>query len=253
MVKYNLVSDVSSHNSDELDFFKTLARRGVRAVIVKLTEGSNPGTAYFNPKAKKQIENAWKAGLRVHAYHFAQYFDEEDAMKEAMWFTEKAKELNLSTETVMVVDCESEALPKDATAATNAFIQTVIAQGYPLTDVYASASWFWYGRLNKVDLNVRNMWVANYGSTRPGVGGVGTWQFTNNWQGMNVDMSYDFFGYYTESRPETVILFEEYIVQPGDSWWLISFKHEMKMDTLLELNNATRDTPMYPGMRVKLA
>lgn len=63
-----LVADVSSWNPDTQVFFSDLAKRGVKAVVVKLTEG----TTYKNPKAKAQIRAAWNAGMHAHGYHFAQ-------------------------------------------------------------------------------------------------------------------------------------------------------------------------------------
>ncbi|MYU97227.1 hypothetical protein FYM89_07635 [Lactobacillus salivarius] len=39
----NLVADVASFQPEDLGFFKALASQGVKAVIVKLTEGSADG------------------------------------------------------------------------------------------------------------------------------------------------------------------------------------------------------------------
>ena len=59
-----VIVDISAYQSDTLSFFNNLKNHGVYGVIIKLTEGSNPGSAYLNPRAKAQYINAKKAGLK---------------------------------------------------------------------------------------------------------------------------------------------------------------------------------------------
>ena len=139
----NLVIDVSSYQPDTLDFFKAAAKKGVKAVVVKITEGSNPGTAYVNPKAKKQIANAKKAGLKVHGYHFADFRGTADAKAEAAWFIKNAKECGLKSDSVMVLDIENSSINLNpATADAKEFLSAVKAAGYPKTAIYSMRSWF---------------------------------------------------------------------------------------------------------------
>lgn len=195
MANYQFVADVSSWNPDTAAFFKTLAQKGVKAVIVKLTEG----TTYKNPKASAQIRQAWAAGLHVHGYHYARYQTTAQAQAEAKFFTQVAKSLGLNGTSVLAADVEDGTLPKTGlTALTNTFLATVKAAGYPKVDFYTMASWIWNKRLDPNLLLAKNRWIANYGVTKPGVDGVGTWQYTNNFQGLGVDMSYDFKGLYTK-------------------------------------------------------
>ena len=196
----NLVADVASFQPEDLGFFKALASQGVKAVIVKLTEGSADGTAYINPKAQNQIINARKAGLLVNAYHFARYTSIQDAKNEADFFVTVAKRMGIGTDSVMAVDLETSEITPNLNAKTNAFLQYVKDCGYPNVDYYSMASWFWNGTLNPDAILAKNKWVANYGVSQPGVNNVGTWQFSSNWtvNGAKVDMSYDFSGFYTE-------------------------------------------------------
>lgn len=61
MISFPLVADISSYQPNEPAFFQALKNQGVRAVIVKITQGSADGDAYINPKAKAQITNArWR-------------------------------------------------------------------------------------------------------------------------------------------------------------------------------------------------
>lgn len=251
MADYPLVADISSHNPDDLGFFKGLKRDGVQAVIIKLTEGSNPGTAYVNPKATVQFGYARAAGLRVHAYHYARYTSVYDAGLEAQWFVTCVKRIGLERSAVLAVDVEADDVCVPATDATNAFLQTLKVSGYQNVDVYASASWFWEQKLDQKLLIAKNLWVANYGVSQPGVDHVGTWQFTSKWHGQNLDMSYDFFGFYTKGAPQ-MQLSATYVVRPGDSWWLIAYNNGLNMHDLARLNGTTINKMLHPGDRLRV-
>ncbi|MEO5291922.1 GH25 family lysozyme [Limosilactobacillus sp. WILCCON 0053] len=197
----NLVMDVSGYQPDTVSFFQAAKNAGVKAVIVKLTQGSADGDAYVNPKAQAQINNARSVGLLVHGYHYARFNGNQDARNEAKWFTDHAKKFGLGPESVLALDIEDKANAKYATSDSNAFLQAVKDAGYPKVDIYSMASWFWQGRLDAAQLIAKNKWVANYGVSQPGVDNVGTWQWTDNYKiaGTGVDMSYDFSGFYTNA------------------------------------------------------
>ncbi|MCP9328090.1 GH25 family lysozyme [Liquorilactobacillus satsumensis] len=202
---YELVADVASYQPDTLSFFKALAAQNVRAVIVKLTEGSANGSAYVNPKAAAQLAHARAAGLLVHAYHYAKFKGSQDASAEAAWFVQHAQALKVTPASVMVLDIEDQQNANWATADANTFLQAVKAAGYPRVDLYSMASWFWSGRLDPSKLLAKNLWVANYGVTAPGVADVGLWQYTNSFEvaGLQIDMSYDFNGFYSKALTST--------------------------------------------------
>lgn len=197
----NLVMDVSGYQPDTVSFFQAAKNAGVKAVIVKLTQGSADGDAYVNPKAQAQINNARSVGLLVHGYHYARFNGNQDARNEAKWFVDHAKQFGLGPESVLALDIEDKANAKYATSDANAFLQAVKDAGYPKVDIYSMASWFWQRRLNAAQLIAKNKWVANYGVSQPGVDNVGTWQWTDNYKiaGTGVDMSYDFNGFYTNA------------------------------------------------------
>lgn len=219
----NLVMDVSGYQPDTISFFQAAKNAGVKAVIVKLTQGSADGDAYVNPKAQAQINNARSVGLLVHGYHYARFNGNQDARNEAKWFTDHAKKFGLGPESVLALDIEDKANAKYATSDANAFLQAVKDAGYPKVDIYSMASWFWQGRLNAAQLIAKNKWVANYGVSQPGVDNVGTWQFssTYNIAGNGVDMSYDFSGFYTNAAitpPKPVAVPKTWVDNLGDTW-----------------------------------
>lgn len=188
----NLVIDVSSYQPDTEDFFKAAAKKGVKAVVVKITEGSNPGTAYVNPKAKKQIASAKKAGLRVHGYHYADFNGQADAKSEAAWFVKNAKACGLGPDSVMALDIENSSVNANpATADAKAFLSSVKAAGYPKVAVYSMQSWFTSGRLSST---LAPVWVAEYGVDRPNMTEYKAWQYTDSLviDGVKTDASYDY-------------------------------------------------------------
>lgn len=229
----NLVMDISSYQPDTISFFQAAKIAGVKAVIVKLTQGSADGDAYVNPKAQAQINNARSVGLLVHGYHYARFNGNQDARNEAKWFTDHAKKFGLGPESVLALDIEDKANAKYATSDANAFLQAVKDAGYPKVDIYSMASWFWQWRLNVSQLIAKNLWVANYGVSQPGVDNVGTWQFSSNYKiaGIGVDMSYDFSGFYTNAattpesktvistpEPKPVAVPKTWVDNLGDKW-----------------------------------
>ncbi|AAV30211.2 putative lysin [Lactobacillus phage LL-Ku] len=201
MTKFDLMADVSSYQPDTKEFFQALKDKGVKAVVVKITEGSNPGSAYVNPKAKNQIKFTRDVGMKVNAYHYAKFNGVADAQAEADWFVKNAKKLGIGEDSVMVLDYEDHATARaNGTADINAFIQRVKNAGYPKTDIYSMRSWFEDGHIDRKKIIPKNIWVAAYGTDKPGLDDVGTWQFTSEYpvSGIKVDMSYDFNGLYTK-------------------------------------------------------
>ena len=201
MTKYNLVADVSVFQPDNYGFFKNLKNCGVKAVVIKLTQGSEDGDDYVNPKFATQKQNAERAGLITHAYHYARFTSKNDAVNEAHWFIKNLNRYHVSKSSVAVVDVEDAALPKcDLDADVKAFMNTVKQSGYRKTDLYTMAAWFWSGRMNRNSFR-QNVWVARYGNvTEPGVSQVGTWQYTDHFAGNQLDMRYDFDGFYSKAK-----------------------------------------------------
>ena len=100
-------TDVSSHNDDSYEYFRAMANAGYKATVIKLSEGSESGSNYRNPKARAQRDNAVKAGLRVHFYHYFLGINGADARDEARLFVKVAKELGVDpNQSIMVCDVE---------------------------------------------------------------------------------------------------------------------------------------------------
>ncbi|QER67564.1 LysM peptidoglycan-binding domain-containing protein [Paucilactobacillus nenjiangensis] len=190
----NVFIDLSAFQPDSLDYFNQMKALGALGVVVKLTEGSEDGSAYTNPRATNQINNARFAGLKVSAYHFARYTSDGDAQNEARYFAKIAKQFGLPADTVMIDDAEVNSAT-NYQSSTKAFINELAALGYTTNGVYSMKSFFTGGTLDAGQLP--NVWVAGYGVTDLGVSNAVAWQYADEWNGYSQDVNYDFTGLFT--------------------------------------------------------
>ncbi|WP_157054685.1 GH25 family lysozyme [Liquorilactobacillus capillatus] len=167
--------DVSSNNGYvSVSDYQQMKSQGVKAVVVKATEGD----WYKNPYAKSQAQNADKAGLALNFYHFSHLTSVQDSINEANYFANYVKSITSDKHVVMVNDSESTALYYTF-AQNNLFNDIFYKQlnklGYYSTDLYTSESWNNY----HFSTNSANKgWIAGY----PGIP-TGTRNSTNNsWQ-----------------------------------------------------------------------
>jgi len=201
-----IIWDVGVWQPSNLNYFKTLKSKGVYGIIIKLTEGSNPGSAYGNPSAKAQFNNARAAGLKVVGfYHYARFWGDSDAANEADWFIKyKEKVLGITgKDYVMVCDAEDNSLNNSRAGLTsniNSFINRLKSKGYKRVDTYSGRS-FIQTRAYPSKLVTKNLWIASYGSASAGMK-CGTWQYTDNFKGLGVDASLDYSGFYSKVNPE---------------------------------------------------
>ncbi len=192
------VADISSYQDDSVSFMQSLAQYA-KSVIIKITEGSEAGDAYVNPKAKAQVASAQQVFKTIGAYHYlkanSQEYGDADPVNEAKWFIKNLEAVGLDKTTVCAVDVEDASLMQSTTHDVNLFLQYMDQQGYQNLMVYGSASWFTSGRIDQAKLyNKTPIWVASYGSSEPGVDNASAWQYTDNGHGLKVDFSYDFDG-----------------------------------------------------------
>lgn len=97
------VVDVASYQGNlSVSAYNTMKKYGVKAVIVKVSEGTN----YVNPYASTQIKNAQAAGLAVGVYHYSRFSNASGAKSEANYFANQVAALGLSKSTLMVDDLE---------------------------------------------------------------------------------------------------------------------------------------------------
>lgn len=259
--------DLSSYNRSDLAFFQQLKAHGAAGVVVKLTEGSEDGSAYVNPKAAAQIRNGLAVGFPVACYHFARYTSVGDAQNEARFFVKIARQLGMYDDTLMLDDAEVHTAP-DYQAASLAFLQEVEALGYKRTGIYSMKSFFTSGILNSHGFGSREIWLAGYGITDLGIDNATAWQYTDHGI-MGVDTSYDFSGAFTGfvasgSVPDVKVPAPKpavhvghpamgiYTVQPGDTLSGIATKFGTTYQTLAAINGIGDPNRIWAGQVLKV-
>lgn len=199
-MSYPRFIDVASYQPDTLAYFQTAKNMGIKAVIVKLTEGGT-GTKYVNPKATNQIRNAKAAGLIVHTYHFLKATSDNDARGECRYYVQQAKVRGIGANSIMAIDVEAGNLTTNKAALTsyiNSFTDELHKQGYPNIAIYSNTSWF-KARIDRGKTIARSFWCAAYGVNQPGIDNAAAWQYSSDLMiaGSRTDVSYDFTGFYT--------------------------------------------------------
>ena len=269
MALRNLFIDVSGYQEDSVAYFQRAKSQGVMGVVVKLTEGSEDGSAYVNPRAAAQIQNAAAAGLRVSCYHFARYTSDEDAQNEARFFVKIAKQYGMTSDTLMIDDAEVHSAA-DYNSATTAFLNEVKALGYTNVGLYSMKSFFTSGILNSHGFGDAKVWDAGYGITDLGIDNAAAWQWTDNGLGMSVDTSYDFDGAFTVGSsnsgvvPSTPVPAPQpvehighpatgtYTVQSGDTLSGIADKFGTTYQNLAAINGIGDPNQIWPGQVLKV-
>ena len=270
---YPIFIDVSSYQDYSLSFFKTKKAQGAKGVAIKLTQGSANGTNYINPRAAAQIKNAASVGLPIAAYHYftsnSRVYGVKDVKAEADFFCSVATKYGLDKSTVMVIDAEDGSNANPATEDVNTFLTQVKSHGFNNIAIYSMSSWFSSGRINMSGAVTRNLWVAAYGTDRPGVNGATQWQFTDNWYG--VDASYDFTGLFTGNakggnKPSPAIVTTEnksskpsggssdkvYTVKSGDTLAGIAAEYGTTWQALAAANGIQDANKIYVGQTIKI-
>ena len=269
MAVRNPFIDVSSYQPDTVAFFQTAKNQGAQGVVVKLTEGSEDGSNYINPRAAAQIHNALAVGLRVACYHFARYTSNADAQNEARFFVKIAKQYGMTSDTLMIDDAEVHSAA-DYNSATAAFMNEVKALGYINVGLYSMKSFFTGGILNSHGFDNAKIWEAGYGITDLGIDNAAAWQWTDNGLGMSVDTSYDFDGAFTVGSPNSGTVPSTpipapnpvehvghpatgtYTVQSGDTLSSIADKFGMTYQVLAAINGIGDPNQIWPGQVLKV-
>lgn len=280
--------DVSSYQGSSSSYFKTLKDKGAKFVVVKVGgSGGGEGYHYQNPSASMQLANAKANGLAVGAYFWAQCgSSSSEALRMAKLAVDDAKRAGLKTDSVIAMDYEAGAYASQKANNTRAvitFLDYIKKAGYkPL--FYSGASFAKAnvdtGKLiSKYGKNI--LWIASYKTMNaqyapdynyfPSMDGIGVWQFSDNFKGLNVDGNVQFTkiisnGSVVKKTPikqanattnkqngvKKIPSNNIYTVKKGDSWASIAKTYGVDINGLAKLNKATTKTILHPGRKLKL-
>ncbi|MGM0138979.1 hypothetical protein IGI65_001430 [Enterococcus sp. DIV0755b] len=233
--------DVSSWNSDlKVSDYVKIKNYGVRSVVVKLTEA----TSYKNPYAADQIKNAQAAGLKVHVYHYSWFTSVSQARREAEYFAAFAKNLQLTSNTLMVNDIEEPQIVNsgDHTKNSLAFAQRLSELGFKNTMHYIGRHWVDTGKIDTQKLGLDNCWIAQYpyNPTNHWNTEFSAWQWTSQvvFPGVNgvFDMSADYKGKFIGTPQGEAIKDQRYVTISNKNysiWQNFSWKKRSNSATYL--------------------
>lgn len=184
--------------------------RNVTAGIVKLSES----TYYRNPYGARQIAAIKQAGLKPSGYHFARFVGNAgQAVAEANYAIATAQVMGLPSGSPLVLDYElRQGYRVSNTQAAIAFLNRVKQAGYiPVFYSYSGMASLWdFEAMHQATGAM--MWIAAYpGPTNapnfnyfPGISQfITAWQWSDNFQGLGVDVSVDLTGVFTTGQKVT--------------------------------------------------
>ena len=167
--------------------YNDLFAKGVKGLIIKLTQGSEAGTAYINSYFNEQKSRATTAGMKfIGTYHYLVSTSVADAQDEARWYLKQLQANNVPKSTIVACDLEDPVLTANKatlTAELAAFHKVLSDAGYTNTADYSSTSWM----TTRFDSKGKYKWIASWGLANPPVG-ADAWQFNSTFNGMSLDV-----------------------------------------------------------------
>ncbi len=226
--------DVSSYQSWlNQDDFNKLKQLGIKAVVVKITEGQS----YVNPAATKQINYAKNAGLTVSVYHYARFNDATTGYAEGQHVVNTMENLGLGQDTLVFADMEDHSTySNDVHGNLNSFWNALTAAGFNNRGVYTGGGYPYY-EAAIATVGRAKTWWSQYPFVPTNNGhyeqewrnlGYGAWQFSSTAylpgrENMGaLDLSIDFNGLFSKSdtveKPVTQQVFKD------GHWYLVDQK-----------------------------
>lgn len=242
----NYFIDVSSFQSDAVEFFKRAKDLGAKGCCIKVTEGCQHGNNYVNPKWLKQLDACKRVGLVPSFYHFAHCNGVSDCECEANFFLDHLEKAGIDKRSVLVLDFET----RECTAANcNNFLRQCKKRGWNNLVTYTYQNMF-DTHLKDRGLITGYNWIANYSNNQPF--DCGAWQFTDNWNNLKVDCSRDYTGFMTTDHTAA----PKAPVNNGVQWKAENGLFTLGKDQAIRLRNepkmnAPTISVLYAGQSVK--
>jgi len=226
--------DVASYQSWlNQDDFNKLKQLGIKAVVVKLTEGQS----YVNPAATKQINYAKNAGLTVSVYHYARFNNATTGYAEGQHIANTMENLGLGQDTLIFADMEDHSTySNDVRGNLNSFWNALTAAGFNNHGVYTGGGYPYHEAASETVCKAKTWW-SQYPFVPTNNGyyekewknlGYGAWQFSSTAyipgrENMGaLDLSIDFNGLFSKSDTTEKTVTQQ--VFKDGHWYLIDQK-----------------------------
>lgn len=158
------------HGNGSVDWPK-VAAAGYSFAILKATQG----TTFNDPAFKKNVTGARKAGLKVGAYHFANFSSPASAQAEAKHFAAIVKGIKLDL--ALALDLEVNHAGKQLVASMQAFFDELKKLDGRKAALY-SFGYFYLDNLKGHHAGIP-LWYARYASSPIGVSSYAAWQHSS--------------------------------------------------------------------------
>ena len=192
--------DISQYNA-VTDYNKLASQ--INYVIIRVGyRGYGNGTLTEDFMFKKHIDNCIKNGIQnLGIYFYDQSLNENEAIEQAIWVSEKIKSYKDKINMPVYIDSEysntahngraDKISKQQRTKNVIAFCNKIAELGYT-AGVYASNSWF-TSMLEFDKLKNYNIWCARYSTQKPTISKYDIWQYGSEqfiWSNKPVDVNY---------------------------------------------------------------
>lgn len=229
------------------EHYEELKKRHINTISVCL---HSSGFNYENA-AEVHTYFAREAGMTVHTYLVTDLYDVvEDSIKFTLNFTKLSFSPRARITIVVNSDIYADEREKRIIKLINLLAKYHDRESIDLAFFKKTLDDGLYD-LKKLPQRI-NLTIINTDERTSGVPQAGTWVYSVDASDVQF-IAYDYRGYYTGEGYQLSLLDTEYVVQPGDTWYSISQRHDIPLIDLLVINDAESDDAVYEGQVVKIA
>lgn len=158
--------------------FEKVKKSGIEFVMIRAGYGWENRNVQTDQNFRRNYTGAVKAGLPCGAYHYSYAKTPHDAELEADFFLSIVKGCKFAYPVAFDLEDTSQANlgRKTLTEIAAAFCGKVERAGYYVC-LYTNPDWL-KNRLDRKQLNRFDLWLAHY-AQKPGVDGIGMWQYSS--------------------------------------------------------------------------
>lgn len=242
--------------------YEEVKNEGINIIYIKSSQGDNIIDSYF----KINYNNAKANGLKVGFYHFLTARNEEEAIRQAEFFSSVISNTSPDCKLAMDFEVFGDLTVSEVNNISQVFLERV--KEITRKDVIIYSDTFNASNVFGAELAQKYpLWIAEYGVEMPRETNWDTWQ---GFQYTSRGIINGIRGYVDRDRFTNQIFLQEglqiaptgapgnynqdtsYIVQIGDTLSGIALKYATTVRELVILNNIKNPNLIYPGQEIKV-